>query len=593
MAPLFLASLLFHSLSAASAAGPKANSAATGAAKGFLEDHSEVDSKVFRQNILDATVAMMGCGGQLAGDKLSAIESALLPMWRTMPKNNYGYVERRSLRYLVSRYFVQRSSMMVRGFEPTRPVNHSHWGVADILSEQVPGYVESVLESKHAEQHGFSLEDAVHMVAMLDQLIFDSESTILEEAYKSKGMSTQSAISHQELTQVIEAYFVHWILGYYKEGVSVLMANRALLLETVPHWETTVAFGAGQIKLLEFERQRTPQPYRGKDTWAKMYSLQDAHKVVGSITSSFQSFWESECASMKKTLVGMDEHRTGRVPLSRFYASAIDTDWRFRESEAYLRELGALDETSRWNAKQVIIPNYLQAALNCIVSTPHYRVCCASECEAHLRELEAEIGAPVAEPDTILALVENMTSPVSLDDEYSSPQLGSSLKAQLRQVAETHAGKVPLHGRLFAQWLHYVFPHECPFPHKTGSVTSVGPTEFGDDFVAQSEEMKKLARNASAADARLVAGREELHWMSQWSEEEEFIVDYSHELHNGRWSLMGGLAVIGGLGAVALFRFASSTSSCSQGRGASGFGRKMDSAEPIGASVKDLKAHWV
>jgi len=26
---------------------------------------------------------------------------------------------------------------------------------------------------------------------------------------------------------------------------------------------------------------------------------------------------------------------------------------------------------------------------------------------------------------------------------------------------------VPLHGRLFTQWLHFAFPHECPYPHIT------------------------------------------------------------------------------------------------------------------------------
>merc|ERR1740121_1870809 len=458
--------------------------------------------------------AMKECGGEFVADKLSAIEKSLLPMWRTMPKNSYGRIARRSLRYLAHRHFMQQSSLMIRGFEPSRLVNKSYWGVADILSQQVPGYVEAVLESRKGQHHGFSLNDTVNMIAMLDYLIFDSQRVALEKAYKLQDMGVQRSLSHDDLKQVLEAYIVYWMLGD-DDGIETVLRNRSFLVENVPHWEAIVAFAEGRIKTLEFARQRAPQPWRGKDTWEQRYSFDDAHEVVGSITSSFQSFWESGIASKKKTLGGMDGHRTGRVPLSSFYASAIDTDWRFRESETYLRELGALDETSRWNAKQVIIPNYLQAASNCIVSTPHYRVCCASECEAHLRELEAEIGAPVAEPDTILALVGNMTSPASLDDEYSSPQLGGSLKAQLRQVAETHAGKVPLHGRLFAQWLHYVFPHECPFPHKTGSVASVGPTEFGDDFMAQSEEMKKLARNASAADARLAAGREELHWMSQ------------------------------------------------------------------------------
>lgn len=563
------ASLLLASVLPARAA------AGAAASKGFLEDQSEIGSKAFQDDIRDATGAMMGCGGQIAAGKLSSIEGVLLPMWRTMPKNTHGYIERRSLRHLVHRYFTQRSSMMIRGFEPSRPVNQSHWGVADILSEQVPGYVEAVLESKRAERHGFSLEDAANMVVMLDQLIFDSESKILEKAFASQGKSRQDTLSHQALTQVLEAYLVHWMLGGDDEAISMVLANRSLLLDSVPHWEAIVAFAEGQIKALEFHRQRAPRPPFGKNLWAKFYSLEDAHEVVGSITSSFQSFWESECVSMKKALVSMDKHRTGRVALSKFYASAINSDWRFGESEAYLRELGALDETSHWNSKQVIIPNYLQATSNCIVSTPHYRVCCVSECETHLAELEAEVGAPVAEPSAILAIVGNITSLLALDSDLS-PELDDSLVVQLQQVAEMHGGKVPLHGRLFAQWLHYVFPHECPFPHKTGSIATLAPTEFGDDYMAQDEDMKKLARNASASDARLAASREDLHWMSQWSEEEEFIVDYSHELRN-KWGVVHGLVVVAGLAVLIM-------------GGAVGFGRTGDSPKATGGSTK---GQWV
>merc|ERR1719420_125490 len=99
---------------------------------------------------------------------------------------------------------------------------------------------------------------------------------------------------------------------------------------------------------------------------------------------------------MKLSLVEMDKHHTGRVPISTFYASALEDEWRFGESEAYLRDLGALDETSRWHGKQVIIPNYIQGASNCIVSTSHYLVCCANECEPLLGEIEAAVGAPAA-----------------------------------------------------------------------------------------------------------------------------------------------------------------------------------------------------
>merc|ERR1719395_454132 len=120
---------------------------------------------------------------------------------------------------------------------------------------------------------------------------------------------------------------------------------------------------------------------------------------------------------MKAALVDMDKHNTGRVPLGRFYDTAINTDWRFGESEQYLRELGALDESSKWIGAQVIIPNYIQATSNCIVSTPHYLVCCVNECESLMGEIETAIDAPTALPSTILAVVRTMSSPISLDED--------------------------------------------------------------------------------------------------------------------------------------------------------------------------------
>merc|ERR1719171_948831 len=131
---------------------------------------------------------MLGCGGQATAKKVASIRKTLEPMWRTIPKVS-DRVDRRSLRYLVHRYFMQTSSLMIRGFEPTRATNASHWGAADVLSQMVPAYVESVLESQHKTENGFSLQDAVDMVLMLDQLIFDSESALLEGIYQDQRKS--------------------------------------------------------------------------------------------------------------------------------------------------------------------------------------------------------------------------------------------------------------------------------------------------------------------------------------------------------------------------------------------------------------------
>merc|ERR1719443_2421574 len=41
--------------------------------------------------------------------------------------------------------------------------------------------------------------------------------------------------------------------------------------------------------------------------------------------------------------------------------------------------------------------------------------------------------------------------------------------SKLDSVASRHGGRVPLHGRLFAQWMHHAFPNECPHPHVSGT----------------------------------------------------------------------------------------------------------------------------
>merc|ERR1719265_3014066 len=139
---------------------------------------------------MNAMGSMLGCGGQADAAHVSSIKAVLTPMWRTLPKN-YDRIDRRSLRYLVHRYFMQTSSLMIRGFEPTRPVNESHWGVADVLSQMVPAYVEAALESNHAKANGFSIKDATSMVIMLEQLILDSESNLLTKAYTEQGKTIQ------------------------------------------------------------------------------------------------------------------------------------------------------------------------------------------------------------------------------------------------------------------------------------------------------------------------------------------------------------------------------------------------------------------
>jgi len=489
----------------------------------------EIDATAFRAEIHNAMAETLGCGRLVDEAQLSEIERVLSPMWEASPKNTNGRIERGQLRYLAYRYFMRRFSVMIRGFEPSRPLNASEWGAADILSQQVPAFVESTMESHRVAMHGFDLRDAVHLVATLEQLIWDSETTLLEQVYHRQMRPVHDQITRNGLSKILQEYAMKWILGeQITPAVTPGLLNNPKVLEgAFPMWPTIVAFLEGQIRALDFKRQRLPTR-KGASGLAQQYSFHDAHEIVGGITQNFASFWESECTEMKDQLIAMDTHGTGRVPLSKFYGTGLDADWRFAESESYLRELGALDETSTWQGKQVIIPNYIQAASNCIVSTPHYLVCCASTCEALLGELEAGVGRPVGTSEEILQLVRGMASPAALDGD-EPPRLMGTLAAQLDQIASAHGGKVPLHGRLFAQWLHYAFPRDCPFPHRAGAAAARTPAQFGQGYLATREEMTSQAQAENASEASQMSSlldREELPWMSQWSDEEELIADY-------------------------------------------------------------------
>jgi len=514
-------------------------------AEGFLRAGPH-NLKTSGFNFQSAMDEVLGCGNGAEEASIKAIEQTVLPIWKALPKNEHQRVEWRLLRFLAHRYFMQKSSWMIRGFEPMRQVNMSHAGYAEILHKNSPAAAASAMERGHTK-HGYSLEDAVAMISALEQVLFDSESSLLERVYWERFQSPHALLGRNQLQDVLEDYIIQWMLGEDTETIALFRRNTSLRNEVFPQWRAIKAFLKGTLQSMEFAQHQIPQLGRSHVGFSQKYSFQDAHNAVGGIAKGFSAFWETECQDIKKSLVAMDTSGTGRVRLSDFYGSNMNGEWRFGESEAYLRELGALDESSAWRGKQVIISNYMQGASNCIVSTPHYLVCCVNECETILHDVESAVGSPLAEPDQVMELLGNVTD---LDD--TPPKLDHALRDQLERIADNHGGRIPLHGRLFAQWLHYVFPRECPFPHKTGTASAQTPFEFGDKFVASQDEKVYHVQTVSNE----TESAEETHWMSQWSEEEELIADYSLHLHapweNKLWRAPAGalalLAVFGWVG---------------------------------------------
>merc|ERR1740129_931299 len=232
----------------------------------------------------------------------------------------------------------------------------------------------------------------------------------------------------------------------------------------------------------------------------------------------FGSFQNLECHTLKRKLAELEHEGSGRVLLSQFYSTALAGSWEFMESVEYLRNQGALDETDP-DHPSVVIPNYINSRMNCLTASEFYAVCCLNECDELLGKIEVQIASPDAEPSRIASVVSGLQS-----DTVDAPRnLSSALLSRLNEIADRNGGQIPLHGRLFAQWLHHAYPRECPFPHITGTVEPMYPAEFAERMGGELLEVTQEVMEAHAMRLGKTAAKPlELPWIF----EEELLAEH-------------------------------------------------------------------
>jgi len=473
----------------------------------------------------------LGVGNGVREERLQKLHAKLSPTWKSLQKDRYGRVGFKSLCYLVHRYFTQTYSFFISGLEPQR----ASQSVEDIiiLTESAPHYV-SLLANK-ASRQGFSVDDAVVMVLLIESLLRESSIQGLSAVYKEHNVS--GTVSLGKSAQLIQKYMVRWMLMAQPQVLEAVERDPSMAAATFEDWQGLQDLFTGTLRNFEHFRdlglegsssrsnsRSSSSSLSSGSPMMRSFSMEDAQIVVADISQSFGSFWGTRCMDVKAKLTAMDTGKTGRVKLVKFHRAALDGDWRLSESKEYLRALGALDESSNWHGPRVIIPNYLQAISNCIITTPEYRTCCPNECESHMDYLEEAVGGPSAEPNLLVSLIQNLTA----GDEQE--RLTSSMQQQLLNIAETHGGLVQLHSRLFAQWLHFIFPYECAFPHLKGATQERTPQEYGFEFMATFEELKEHAHSqnvtqntTSNASTGTAQGMDD--WMTAWSHEEELLAE--------------------------------------------------------------------
>merc|ERR1719183_2082808 len=249
------------------------------------------------------------------------IREVFLHMFESLPKNSYNRVDRPMLRYALHRYFAQRYSINVRGLEPARNASSSDSIGAEILLDNVPAYVETLLEARFGH-HGFGLEDVVAIAAALEQLVLGSSAKALGRSYALRKLSTQALLSREAVGDVLESYVLHWMVGDDADAkvIRELASNPAQIEEALPKWLEVTEFARGEMDRSEYDRRSG-----GKgNPFGKPYSFADVQNVVRGITAGFGHWWEQECQGIKANLVAEDREGNGRVRLSDFYRRSME-----------------------------------------------------------------------------------------------------------------------------------------------------------------------------------------------------------------------------------------------------------------------------
>merc|ERR1712217_560791 len=98
--------------------------------------------------------------------------------------------------------------------------------------------------------------------------------------------------------------------------------------------------------------------------------------------------------------------------------------------------------------------------------------------------------------------------------------LPTVLIQRLEEIASHHNGKVPFHGRLFAQWMHHAYPRECSYPHLAGTLNPRTPLEY------ETQTSEKVSLNEEAMRRQIVemARVPEQDIELPWNSEEELFV---------------------------------------------------------------------
>merc|ERR1719296_299707 len=446
-------------------------------------------------------------------ERLAAVAAELRPLYMAMPKNGEGKLDPTVVRYALHRYFARKHGWHLRGLEPRGDAWNAS-SPATIMKDRAPAYIMERLEHRLHGQ-GMGLKELAVFAVTLGDLIRKEAVADLEDLYTTQGISKAAQLTGSAMASLLKMYLMTYIKGEHTTHRSLadFVGLEAQMIEDIIVWFDAKMWLKDLQGSLEYAKRSRRNPFV-KDL---SYQFEHATEAVRELGHHFGTFQNLECKALKEKLVDMEHGGSGRVTLSKFYSGIDDRDWPFIESASYLRNLGALDDSDPTRLS-VIIPNFLSSPSNCVAPSGFYSVCCLDECEGLLSQVEQAVASPSATVERLVEVVSELPS-----DTVAAPRNLSSVQvSRLHDIAAHHRGRVPLHGRLFAQWMHHAYPRECRYPHVAGSIAPLNQKDFaaafGETAEVSDEELAQYVDNATLGEVAPV--------MLPWTHAEELIAQH-------------------------------------------------------------------
>jgi len=443
--------------------------------------------------------------------ELVSVEEQMRPLFASLPKTDAGKLDASTARYALHRYFVQQHGWFMKGLNGETGSLNSTAG--SMMKDFAPSYIQGLLDQQ-LQGAGLGIHELAAFAATLADVVHREVAGDLHKVFTSLALPMEESMPRHQADYAAKAFMITYFGNKFSNNKNGWVKLEKRLERIYPGWFDTLMWSQDLRSSHDILRSDRRNPFVDQketfdDTFA--YTKEFVHRLG--------PFQNNECHLLKQRLLDMEVGGTGRVPLSVFYVDGVTRNGKMlmMESPDYLRSLGALDDNPA--QPSVIIPNYMNSLANCVSHSGFYNLCCFNECEGLLRRLEEDIAAPSAAPARIVEVVSELSS----DTVVAPRNMSSTLLSRLGEIASFHGGHVPLHGRMFSQWMHHAFPRECPFPQRSGTTTPLSQLDWRAKHGISSDASKDLM-------ASYVYGPEsdvELTYESlPWDFAEELVTEY-------------------------------------------------------------------